>query len=280
MATARIEFFSKALMRVVNINVIIPVDKVTLDGNMDIKKEYKTLYLLHGVFGGQSDWLNETNIKRLSEKRQLVVVMPAGENKFYVDNEKSGDMFSQFIGEELVKIMRSMFPLSKKREDTFITGLSMGGYGALINGLKYSNTFGYIGCISPALVIDQAVNSRDSEDIPLIGRKSYFESVFGDLTKLYGSDKDYRGLIKSLKARKEKIPKLYMACGTEDFLIEEVRKYQAFLGKENIDITYVESPGEHDWLFWNEHINKILEWLPLEKESSYISSGDVSKNNK
>lgn len=278
MAVARMEIFSKALMRVVNVNVIIPVDKVTLDGNIDTRKEYKALYLLHGVFGGQSDWLNESNIKRLSEKQQLIVIMPAGENKFYVDNEESGDLFSKFIGEELVEITRRMFPISKKREDTFIVGLSMGGYGALTNGLKYSNTFGYIGCISPALVIDEAVNSKDSNSTSIIGRRSYFKSVFGDLSKLYGSNKDYRALIKSLKDRKENIPNIYMACGTEDFLIGEVRKFKSFLDENDIDNTYIEDYGKHDWEFWNKYINKIFEWLPLEKESAYISSGDVSKS--
>lgn len=278
MAVARLEIFSKALMRVVNVNVVIPVDKVTLDGSLETRKEYKALYLLHGVFGGQSDWLNESNIKRLSEKQQLIVVMPAGENKFYVDNEDSGDLFSKFIGEELVEITRNMFPISRKREDIFIAGLSMGGYGALINGLKYNNTFGYIGCLSPALVIDEAVNSKDSDSTSIIGRRSYFKSVFGDLSKLYGSNKDYRALIKNLKEKKENIPNIYMACGTDDFLINEVRKFKSFLDENDIENTYVEDCGKHDWEFWNKYINKIFEWLPLEKGSAYISSGDVSSN--
>lgn len=81
----------------------------------------------------------------------LAVVMPAGENAFYVDQPSIGAMHGQFIGEELVEITRKMFPLSRKREDTFIGGLSMGGFGALRNGLKYHDTFGAVICLSGAL---------------------------------------------------------------------------------------------------------------------------------
>lgn len=73
--------------------------------------------------------------------KNLAVVMPAGENAFYIDQPEMGTMHGKFIGEELVDITRRMFPLSRKREDTYIGGLSMGGFGALRNGLKYHDTF-------------------------------------------------------------------------------------------------------------------------------------------
>ena len=59
------------------------------------------------------------------------------------------------------------------------------------------------------------------------------------------------------------IPKLYLACGTEDFLIEENRDYRDFLTNEMIDFTYIEAPGAHEWNFWDTYIEKVIEWLPL-----------------
>lgn len=176
MALVQVDFFSEKLMRTVTINAIIPVDKKLNQPN----KKFKTLYLLHGIFGNYTDWVCGTRIQRWAQDHDLAVIMPSGENKFYVDNENSHEYYSQFIGEELVSITRAMFPLSQRREDTFIAGLSMGGYGAIINGLKYYQTFGYIAALSSALLIDTFINAEDGDDVPYMYKRSYLTSVFGD----------------------------------------------------------------------------------------------------
>ena len=70
--------------------------------------------------------------------------MPSGENKFYVDNPVSNEMYGTFIGKELVDFTRRSFPLSRNREDTYIGGLSMGGFGSIVNGLQNPETFGAV----------------------------------------------------------------------------------------------------------------------------------------
>ena len=135
MATIQVNFMSKSLMRTVDIQVILPVDKFDFfEAVPPATKPFKTLYLLNGVFGDYHDWIKSTRIALWAEENNLAVVMPAGENMFYVDSPGIGTAYSTFIGKELVEITRKMFPLSSKCEDTFIGGLSMGGYGALYNG--------------------------------------------------------------------------------------------------------------------------------------------------
>lgn len=85
----------------------------------------------------------------------------------------------------------------------------------------------------------------------------------GNLDELIGSDKDYKALIQQLKYEEVELPKLYLACGTEDFLIESNRDYRDFLKQEAIDFTYIEGPGSHDWTFWDTYIEQIINWLPL-----------------
>ena len=132
MALIQVNFMSKALLRTVTVNVILPVDKFSMADQAEREdKPYKTLYLLHGIFGNYTDWVTGTDIVRLAQARDLAVVMPSGENGFYLDQPDQGRNYAAFIGEELVNITRKMFPLSRKREDTFIGGLSMGGYGAI-----------------------------------------------------------------------------------------------------------------------------------------------------
>ncbi|UTY40586.1 esterase family protein [Allocoprobacillus halotolerans] len=269
MALVQVDFVSQKLKRTVTINAIIPVDKES--GKR--KEKFKTLYLLHGIFGNYTDWVCGTRIQRWAQDHDLAVIMPSGENKFYVDNDNSHEYFSQFIGEELIEVTRAMFPLSHQREDTFIAGLSMGGYGALTNGLKYHQTFGYIAALSSALMIDTFVEAKDGKDVPYMMKRSYLTSVFGDLTKLKGSDKDYKALIEKLDVKD--VPAIYMACGTEDALLTQNRDYRDFLKAHHIPLTYEEGPGGHEWDFWDRYIKRVLEWLPINEKNEGLSSGHV-----
>lgn len=276
MAFIQADFFSESFMRTVTIHAIVPVDKVFEPGKKKReRKPFKTLYLLHGIYGNYTDWITGTRIMRWAQDRNLAVILPSGENHFYIDCEKSNEFYGKFIGEELVQVTRDLFYLSDKREDTFIAGLSMGGYGAIRNGLKYHNTFGCIAGLSSALVLEKAMNSVDGEEIPLIDRRSFYESVFGDPGKLKGSDKDCKALALKLKQEGKRIPKIYLACGSEDFLLRENLDFRDFLKENGIDVTFVEAPGAHEWDFWDTHIKKVLDWLPLEEEQEGIGSGNV-----
>ena len=157
MAILQVNFLSQTLKRTVPIQVVLPSDKaLSYGGSLQEEKPYQTLYLLHGLLGNYTDWALNTSIQRLAEDRNLAVVMPLGENSFYVDQLIPNNDFGTYIGRELVEMTRRMFPLSHKREDTFLTGFSMGGFGAIRNGLKYHDTFGYIAVLSGALQVFEA----------------------------------------------------------------------------------------------------------------------------
>ena len=179
MAIIEVNFISKCLMRVVTFNAIIPVDKFGPQAENAEQKPLKTLYLLHGIFGNYTDWVNGTRIQAWAEANDLAVIMPSGENRFYLDDEKSGELYGEFIGKELVEFTRKLFPLSDKREDTFIAGLSMGGYGAIRNGLKYAENFGCVIGLSAALVHDTWKDADNSAPI-FTFRRNYYEAVFGE----------------------------------------------------------------------------------------------------
>ena len=154
MAILQVNYVSDALFRMVTLNVILPIDKVDPQGAYINKgKKFKTLYLLHGLLGNYTDWVHGTRVQRWAQEHDLAVVMPSADNSFYVNTAAPRNDYGKFIGEELVNVTRMMFPLSDKKEDTFIAGLSMGGYGAMRNGLKYSDTFSHIASFSGALHI-------------------------------------------------------------------------------------------------------------------------------
>ncbi len=273
MALIQVNFMSKTLLRTVPLRVILPVDKFTRPG-MPVRedKPYKTLYLLHGLFGNCTDWISGTRIQRWAEEKNLAVVMPSGDNSFYLDQPASGNLYGEFIGQELVEITRKMFPLSHDREDTYIGGLSMGGYGAIRNGLKYHKTFGYIAGLSSAFHILEDIENIEDRII------AYEASCFGNLQEAVSSDKNPRVIVKKLKEEMGgdvQFPKIFLACGTEDSLIDVNRAYRDFFIENGIDLTYYEEPGQHDWDFWDLCIQKVLAWLPLEEVTSGMNSGNV-----
>ena len=274
MALVSIDFFSNTLMRTVPVQVIIPTDKFLFPGRVyPEKKPFQTLYLMHGIFGNDTDWITGTRIKMWAEDHNLVVVMPSGENKFYVDNDKSGDLFGKFIGEELVQFTRDTFRLSDKREDTFIGGLSMGGYGALVNGLRYHDTFSRICAFSSALVLEK-YRDADNSSWNLADRKCFYESCFGPFDAVPGSDKDYYALADQT-AEEENKPLIYMACGKQDPLTPENEKLCCHLREKGYEVTYEEWKGGHDWFFWDQCIERVMGWLPVAPSLKGISSGNA-----
>lgn len=275
MALITASFMSKSLMRTVPVNIIMPTDKLTFPGQPEPSSEpKKLLVLLHGIFGNYTDWVTGTRVQAFAEAHDLAVVMPSGDNKFYCDSSTTGDRYGTFIGVELVDFMRKTFNVSKKREDTFIAGLSMGGFGAIVNGLRHPETFSCVAGLSSGLIKQGILNATDAPN-QLMTATQYC-AMFGiDSVKDYdGSENDYEALADKVASDPNK-PKIYLCCGLQDGLIEPNRAYRDKLKGLGYDVTWAESAGGHTWEFWGEYIEKVINWLPLGGSNAGISSGNV-----
>ena len=259
MALLQVNFHSKALNRLETFHALVPLDSPEeLKDKKAFERPMKSIYLLHGYTGNYTDWLCGSRIQEFSEKYNVAFFMPSGCNSFYLDDADKGELYGEYVGNELVEFTRGMFPVSQKKEDTTIGGFSMGGYGALRTGLKYGR-FGRIIALSSALILHRIAGiTPDYTD--MIAGYRFYTRVFGDLSCLLGSDKDPEALIKTLKAENAEIPAIYMACGTEDSLIEENRRFHEFLGKEQVDHVFDAVPGIHNWEFWDAQIQKAVLW--------------------
>lgn len=259
MALLQADFRSETLKRAVSFQIILPVEK--------FKAPYPTLYLLHGLTENSNAWLHNTRIRMWAEQNGLAVVMPSGENSFYLDipvkNGCLGD-FGAYIGEELVNITREMFPLSHKREETFIAGLSMGGYGACRNGLKYCDTFGKAAVLSGAVHFFECPREWVRTAGNTIGE---LEDI-GDLDKMENTDRNPRSIMRDIQKRNEKdrtnhFPEFYVACGLQDPLLGANRSIAEALKEAGAHVLYEEGDGVHDWIFWNEYIRHVIKWLDI-----------------
>lgn len=270
MALLQVSYLSKALFRTVPLYVILPSDKIdyrTFGYANDRGKKFKTLYLLHGLLGDCSDWVNGTRIRRWAEEKNLAVVMPSGDNAFYIDYPGTKNNYSTFIGKELVEVTRNMFPLSDKRDDTYIAGLSMGGYGALRNGIVYSDTFSHVAGLSSATHLFDG----KEHDAMLMDEKA----IFGDMEKAAKTDLNPTVAFDNLLKENRPVPKFYISCGTEDGLFDANVEFKNYLVGKGADVTWDEEKRGHDWDFWDSQIKKVLDWLPLEVENLGLGSGNV-----
>ena len=279
MATMEIHMFSEALKRNVTFNAIVPIDKRSIDGyQLRDDRPMKTLYLLHGVYGDCTEWQNFTRVALWAQDKNLCVIMPSGENKFYTDIENSNDYFGKFVGEELVAFTRALFHLSSAREDTYVAGLSMGGLGALLTGLRNPETFGYIGAFSSALILDNAPLDDKGTRLfqrngsgELITRAEFYESSVGSLENLNPRN-DVYALVDQC-VQNGNIPKIYQAIGTSDFLLNGNRAFKAYLDRKGVEVVYEESEGAHEWNFWDKALYHFLQLLPLEPVTPARYSG-------
>ena len=244
-----LRFKSKELKRETTVNVLLP--EVIEEG-----KPYKTLWLFHGISGDHTSWMRYSAIERYARKYNIAVVMPNGDRGWYT-NTVYGTNYFNFVAEELPAFCRSVFKgMSDKREDNIVAGLSMGGYGAMKVALTHPERY------------DACISLSGAMDVTLRGKKYNFteyQSIFGynmeSSLELAGSEHDLFALAQKNKDNNAVFPKLYMWCGTEDFLLDMNNAFDQHLSKLEIPHEFRTSEGNHRWAYWDPHIEKALQWL-------------------
>lgn len=253
-------FFSKSLSRPVHFNAVLSNDNAYgTEDNPYYQRQAKNIYLLHGYSGGEMDWFVNAPLQDLANRYNVNFFMPCGDNSFYLDQPQTGFKYCTYVGQEFVDYTRRTFGLSTKREDTYIGGLSMGGYGAIHTGLTYPETFAGIMAFSSALIVNQ-LDTMSPEDNNPMANYGYYELIFGDLSKAAKTDINPSVLVEKLKKSGSTIPKIYMACGTEDFLVHANNDFKKELDRIGVEAEYQTWSGIHDFVFWRKALEEGMKW--------------------
>ena len=260
MARITCDLYSDNLQSNTTVTVLLPTSnpdpQSPLRAKYDAGAKFPTLYLLHGMFGDHTDWTRFTQIETFAEECGAAVVMPSGANSFYT-NMKHGPRYFSWVAEELPRAMRALFPLSEKREDNFIAGLSMGGYGAFKIAMTKPENYAAAASLSGAVDIVSLV--RQNDEFP----RGQIEDIFGDLEKVPGGENDLFALTDRLVRSAGPRPRFYQACGTEDFIYGFNLRFRDHAKAAGLDLTYEEGSGIHDFYFWNTFIKKAMTWMGL-----------------
>lgn len=244
MASITLSFHSEALERTVPLRALVPLEDAP-------RVPMPAMYLLHGLYGSEQDWFQYTRVMLWARAKGLAVFCPAGENGFYVNQADTGEAYMRYVGEELPAFTRRLFPLSSRREDTFIAGLSMGGYGALNAGLTYPETFGKVAALSAAL---RPWKRMDKPQGGCVQRPTYARALFGQDTEPWNT----LTLARQCGAR---APELWLSCGAQDDLLEENIALVDGLRQAGIPAHFDQPPGAHNWDFWDREIQRVIDWL-------------------
>ena len=253
MALINLNFYSEALGMQTQVEVILPqkssAGEIGISSAENNTQLYKCLYLLHGLSDDQTIWMRRTSIERYASEYGICVVMPCGGRSFYCDM-KHGMAYYTYIAKELPKRIQEFFRVSGKREDTYIAGLSMGGYGAMKIALREPDSYCACGALSPVCDLDTLAG---------IGFDELAFSIFGQYKT---PDLDSVMFLSEQQKDHPNKPRIYMAMGTDDFLYENAQPLRKRLADNHYDFTYMEEEGaNHSWAFWDAQIQNVLKWM-------------------
>lgn len=254
MALITCDFFSEALQVGSSMTVVLPQateEQIGVESVGVPAAGYPLLYLLHGLSDDHTAWLRYTSIERYATAHGLAVVMPAVSRSFYAD-EVHGLPYWQFVSRELPEVVGGFFRVSSRREDTFVAGLSMGGYGALKLGLSHPERFAAVASLSGVADIRALLTRLD--------RREIVERVFGG--SFAGADDVFELVGRVDPAQR---PELYLACGADEDLLLDANVRLADQARElGYDVTTDFRPGVHEWGLWDDVIQDVIRWLPVQ----------------
>ena len=250
---------SRSLQRAADFHVILPYH----DGYPDGNRPYPTLYLLTGYSGNAEEILFTLPLRQMSALYGVAVIVPDGENAFYTDHPERATCMGQYVGDELVRISRRLFPcLSRDREQTFIGGISMGGYGAVALGLHYRDTFSKQVLFSPSVEPDRLL-SAEKQDVEGAVPASLFDSLLGG-SETYAASKrlnPYRA-VEAYTSEGRPLPDFWMCCGEQDLLVgDSCSRFREALLRAGANLSWESGPGDHDLIYWDRHLENAFRFL-------------------
>ena len=264
MASFNCSFYSEILEKEVQAFVFLPSctfkdREDPAEKRFSTERKFKTFVLLHGFSGNFSSWQRNTRLEYYAEQKEVAVICPDGNNGHYTDWE-TGPQNLTHLNDEFLPAMQAMFPLSKKMEDNFIGGYSMGGYGAAKWAFTYPGVFSNLVSFSGGLNIIPRIEYYKQK----IGLEQT-KAIFGNLDDSENSRHNIFRLMTESRDKNDPALRIYSCSGTED--IPASKAHDVFVKKAveyGHDVTVFKGPGEHDFDFWDQELKKVIyEWLPL-----------------
>lgn len=228
-------------------SVILPHDRENMP-----EHGFPVMYLLHGLSDNHSCWTRFSSIERYANERSIAVVMPEVQRSFYTDM-KFGLKYFTYVSRELPEICRELFNISNRWEDTFVAGLSMGGYGAVKCALSNPDVFSACASLSGALDVEEF-----SKDDRYKDNEEFFAINGGEFLPQNNLFYLAEQIAKLPEAKR---PRIYFCCGKDDFLYSHSLRFKAHLEGLEVPFVYLENEGDHNWSYWDGNICGAMDFF-------------------
>ncbi|WP_280765259.1 alpha/beta hydrolase family protein [Parabacteroides sp. PFB2-10] len=237
-----VKVFSKSMNKEIPVVIVAPEKS---------EKPLRTVYLLHGYGGNANMWLGiKPNLPDIAERDGLLFVCPDGHNSWYWDSPKDpSSRYETFVSQELIEYIDTHYPTLPAKEGRAITGLSMGGHGALWIAFRHTETFGAAGSSSGG--VDIRPFPKNWEMDKQLGSLEENRELWDSHTVINQIDKIKNGDLA-----------LIVDCGYGDFFFEVNNNFHAKLLENAINHDYIVRPGVHNGPYWKNSIDyQILFFL-------------------
>ncbi len=246
--------YSSAISTITKYYVILP------EGYSKGQERFPILYLLHGLGGDYTNWVKMTNLVHYAKKYRIIIVTPDAKDGWYSNSPfLKNSNYEDLIINDVISSVEKKYRIIQTKFNRAIAGLSMGGYGAIKFGLKYPSKFFFIGGISPSIQFPTGL-----EDSAIVARWSKSSTL--NLRELFGQSRtdkwdedDIFNLTEKIKGKS--LPYFYLSVGSQDAIIEIVdltHNLASAFRKKSIAFELHETPGGHDWKFWDKEIEIVL----------------------
>lgn len=233
-----------------NLTIILPED-VTFFDSSRTAKQLKSMLLLHGLSSDETTYIRYTSIERYANEHQLAIIMPNVDHSGYA-NMVYGHSYYDYIL-EIYEYVHQILPLSRKREDNFIAGHSMGGYGTIKFALTQSDKFAKAAPLSAVFEAQRLIDLDWIDFSP--------QAITGRDTQIKGTELDTYYLLDQAIDASVDIPELFIMCGKEDFLYHDNLQFIETLNKKGVSYKFEDGPGDHDYAYWDRAIKHAIEWF-------------------
>lgn len=208
------------------------------------QKACPVIYLLHGHGGNYATWISvKPNLPQIADEKGIIFICPDGENSWYWDSPLHANVrYETFISSELINYVDQHYKTVARREGRAITGLSMGGHGAMWNAIRHSDVFGAAGTTSGGVDIRPFPKNWNMSD--QLGEEASNQSVW-----------DAHTVINLVPSMKKGQLALIIDCGYDDFFLEVNKNFHEALLKQGIDHDFLLRPGAHNGDYWNNSID-------------------------
>ncbi len=239
-----VETFSAAMNKKIKAVVITP-DKYAAG------KEFPVVYLLHGYSGNYSDWVKKApGVQKYADQYDLIIVCPdGGFGSWYYDSPVDTKWkYETYVAEELVQWVDKTYKTIKSRNGRAITGLSMGGHGALYLALRHQNVFGAAGSMSGG--VDIRPFPKNWDIAARLGNYAEHPDAWNQHT-----------VMNMLHLLTPGSLELIVDCGTSDFFFGVNQALHEKMLQNNVAHDYITRPGGHTWEYWSNAIEYQLVFM-------------------